>query len=112
MKISNDNLKAFFAQMREEDEQILIPEFEQLKKKIPSSGRRYSIQIGVAASILLFLSLYFGLTTRTDEQQYPELVIIISGKEEMNTRSLLEEDITIDTWESHTAFLINDFNLR
>lgn len=110
MNKSDDDIKDFFVEMRKADDQVWIPEFEELKEKKRHSGRRYFIPMGVAASILILLSLYFNIEKKTDMPKNGELVIILSDEEQMNTRSLLARESTIDSWESPSGSLIDDFN--
>ena len=106
----DDDIDYFFKEMRKQDDQVLIPEFEDLIEKKQHSKRRYIIPLGVAASILMLLIFYFSIERISDMPKSEELVIIVSEKEELSTESLLVSESTIDSWESPSSSLIDDFN--
>ena len=106
----DDDVGYFFREMRKADDQVLIPEFEDLVEKKQRSIRSYIIPLGVAASILMLLIFYLRIDKISDMPKSGELVIIVSEKEELSTGSLLTSENTIDSWESPSSSLIDDFN--
>lgn len=108
MNTEDDDIKAFFADMRKDDMQHEIPKFEEVFPKKRPSRMWYMLPVSIAASLIVG----FGVWTNTSERITPEedeLVIII-GDQETTTETLLTDDISVFSWESSTAALINDFN--
>lgn len=103
----DDDIKAFFAEMRKEDTKHTIPEFEDLLPKKKTSRIRYIIPMGIAASLIVGFGIWTDTTETITEEN--ELVITIESQE-ITTETLLSDDISVFSWESSTASLINDFN--
>jgi hypothetical protein len=109
MNSPEDNIKDFFSEMRKKDEQVPIPEFAELIRKRPQWRRMLFPSLGAAASILIALHFYLDADKERNIQEN-ELVIILSGKTEINTQSLVSGEPSINSWESPSDFLIDDFN--
>ncbi|MEP0264769.1 hypothetical protein [Dokdonia sp.] len=107
MNTEDDDIKAFFADMRKEDTQHTIPKFEDLLPKKRTSKIRYIIPIGIAASLIVGFGVW---TDTTETRTIPDDTLFISLEEETGTETLLSDDLSVFSWESPTASLINDFN--
>ncbi len=108
MNTEDDDIKAFFADMRKDDRQHEIPKFEEMFPKKRPSRMWYMLPVSIAASLIVG----FGVFTHTPEGntlEEDELVISI-GDQETTTETLLSTDTSVFSWESSTASLINDFN--
>ncbi len=101
------DIKSFFAEMREKDKQPSIPEFEDMLPKKKTSKLRYIIPVSIAASLILGFGIWPKTPEITAEQE--ELVITIENAK-TTTEIVFPEDISVFSWESSTASLINDFN--
>jgi hypothetical protein len=101
----------FFAEMRIKDEQVPIPEFNELITK-RSRSRNLFIPLGVAASVTLLIGIYFyfGADKESVISQQTELTIILVTEKNGYTQSLISNESSIDAWQSPSDFLIDDFN--
>lgn len=107
MNTEDDDIKAFFADMRRDDMQHTIPKFEEMLPKKRPSRMWYMLPVSVAASLIVG----FGVWTNTSEVKTTEEELIITiGDQETTTETLLSADTSVFSWESSTASLINDFN--
>jgi hypothetical protein len=101
------DIKSFFDDMRKKDREQSIPEFETMLPKRRTSKLRYIIPVSIAASLIVG----FGIWPKTPKTiTEPEGLVITIGNEEITTEIVLPEDISVFSWESSTASLINDFN--
>ncbi len=107
MNTEDNDIKAFFEDMRKEDTQYMIPKFEDVLPEKRASKIRYIIPLGIAASLIFGFSIWTKTPKTIIEED--ELVITIESQETA-TETLLTDDISIFSWESPTASLINDFN--
>ncbi|NVJ85052.1 MAG: hypothetical protein HWE15_02040 [Algoriphagus sp.] len=97
-------IKAFFEDLKEQDRNIPIPEFPEVKvKSFP-----YWIPMGVAASLIIGAFLIFQ---RPEIPEPPADVIIISlqENEDHEQEFRIEEKAYIDIWESSTSSLLTEF---
>lgn len=101
------DIKSFFDDMRKKDKQQSIPEFEAMLPKRSTSKLRYIIPVSVAASLIVGFGIWPKTPKTTTEQ---DTLVITIGNEEITTEIVLPEDISVFSWESSTASLINDFN--
>ncbi len=108
MNRSDDDIKGFFAEMKNDDHKVGIPDFDDLKKT-HQPKRRYLLPLGIAASLLMMVSVYFILDQKQDQHQVVELIITLGNEEPINTQKLITKESTIDAWTSPTSSLIADF---
>ena len=101
------DIKSFFAEMRKKDIQQPIPEFEAMLPKRSTSKLRYIIPVSIAASLILGFAIWPETPEIITEQ---DTLVITIGNEEITTETLLSDDISVFSWKSSTASLINDFN--
>ncbi|TDQ14603.1 hypothetical protein DFQ04_3191 [Algoriphagus boseongensis] len=106
MKIDKDpELKAFFQEIRKQDEQLLIPPFPELEKK---SHIQWWIPMGIAAS--LALGAFFFTSEEKQEQPSPEVLIItLEEGPDQELQFHIQETTEMDIWESPTASLLTEF---
>lgn len=107
MSTENKEIKSFFDDMRKEDLKNTIPEFEALFLRKKKSKIRYMIPVGIAASLILGFGIWNKKSETIPEQ---DTLVISLENQEITTDVLLSNDVSIFTWESSTASLINDFN--
>lgn len=108
MNRSDEDIKEFFAEMRNDDHNISVPEFDDIKKS-HQPKRRFLLPLGIAASLLLLVSVYFILDQEQDQSQTVELIISLGKEETINTQQLITKESAIDAWTSPTNSLIDDF---
>lgn len=109
MSNPDDNIQEFFSEMRKKDAQMPMPEFDELISKRPQWRKMFFASLAAAASIIIALNFYFAEDKKANVPEH-ELVIIISGEGGINTESLISVEPTINSWESPSDFLIDDFN--
>ena len=109
MNRSDKDINDFFANLSKEDSELSIPEFEEIYPQKSRFGRRIIFPVGIAASVLILLGLFFFRVQERDIGESEAVIIVLSEQEESNTRSLMEGEEMIDTWESPTSSLIDDF---
>lgn len=112
MNDHDDNLQEFFDAMRQADEQLEVPSFDEIRSKKTPTRRHYLFPMGIAASLLLLFSIYMGIEDSAKEMQAnsdQETPLLVAEPVEMTTRSLLEDDASIYAWEAPTSTLIDDF---
>lgn len=102
MNIDKDpELKAFFQELRKQDEQLLIPPFPELEKK---SRILWWIPAGIAATLLLGA---FFLPREKEVEPTPEVLIItLEEGPDQELQFQIQETNEMDTWESPTASLL------
>lgn len=109
MRNHEDNIQDFFSEMRKKDEQTPTPEFDELIKRRPRWRKIFFTSLAAAASLIIAWNFYFTEDKKTNAEEN-ELVIILSSKDEITTQSLISIDPSINSWESPSDFLIDDFN--
>ena len=109
MKDSNRELEEFFSKMKNADQGMKVPEFEELFPKRKAKLGKLLIPMSIAASILLALSFYVLNIEKPDQLHQEDLVITIGQEETSSTSILIPENGSIDQWESPTNSLIEDF---
>lgn len=100
----NAELKRFFENMKEQDQQLEIPPYPSYKtRKI-----NFWIPAGIAASLALL-----GLIMNEPQPipEAPKEVLIITLQEDENNEQefVIEETTYLDVWESPTASLLTDY---
>jgi hypothetical protein len=101
------DIKSFFDDMRKKDRQQSIPEFETMLPKRSTSKLRYIIPVSIAASLIVGFGIWPKTPKIATEQ---EALVITIENEKITTETLRSDDISVFSWESSTASLINDFN--
>ena len=110
MNRSDNDIKDFFAALSKADSEIKVPKFEELYPRKSRFGRRIIIPIGIAASVLILLGIFFFLGQKQEIEAPGAVVIVLSEDQENGTRSLMEVEEMINSWESPTSSLIDDFH--
>jgi hypothetical protein len=98
-------LKAFFDQMKEKDQNLTIPEFPEAVK---TRSINWWIPIGIAASLML------GFLLLPQEEMITEppaevIVITLQNDENKEQQILIEEKTYLETWESPTSSLLAEY---
>lgn len=102
----NNELKAFFKEMKAIDKHRDAPPFE-FKKQ---SKRRFMLPAGVAAGLLiLLLACIVFFNRRESTYQNEEVILVVSEGGPFETESLIQQQTSVEKWESPTASLIADF---
>ena len=109
MNNTDKDLKNFFAQMQKADNDIQIPEFETLYPAKQRFVEKYRYALGIAASVLLVLSIYLITNGKSEVQQEKTFEIVLIGPEESGTQSFIYETSGIESWEATSDYLIDDF---
>ena len=112
MNHSNDEIQKFFNGMRQSDEGLQIVEFEEcFPEKQRQTPTIYIKLVGMAASLLMLLGVfYFSIDDSVEQVNEPAVVITISTEDNRATEMLMDELSTMDSWSAPTNSLINDFN--
>ena len=106
-----DDLNKFFSKVRKTDEKEGVPSFEVMLPKARAKKTVYLIPIGIAAVILVLMLFTFNQNeTGSSEELLTENALIIEFSDESPETSFTNSDEPgMDTWESPTAILIDDF---
>ncbi len=103
MKPEDKLIQDFFQKIKGKDKHVVIP----LPPDMNDAKKYKWLPIAIAASLLLLLVSYFYPTTE------PIMDYTINIKFESNksniTESLINQTISIDSWESSTQSLLEDF---
>ncbi len=95
-------LRHFFKEMKDEDANLTVPDYQQKAKSI-----KWPLIFSVAAFITLAIAFSWALFHNVDPIQEVEIVVEISNS--MQTKSLMNRDISLEEWQSPTQSLIDDF---
>lgn len=103
-----DDLNKFFSEMRKEDEKKEVPSFEKIISKSKATSNGYGLQLGIAASVLLASFLFLN---REKEEAFTneDAIVIEFSNDTPDMFPVILEEPTLDTWESPTAILMEDF---
>jgi hypothetical protein len=97
-------ISEFFQKMKENDKRLIIPVSPVLK-----NANEYNwLPWFVAASLLLFLVSYVMYSIDNSSEEYT-ISIKLESNSDSTTESLVNNTASIDTWESPTESLIEDF---
>ena len=100
-----DNLKAFFEELKKQDQKLIIPEFPVLESK---KRIHWWIPVGIAAS--LALGAFFISSEKKQVQPSPEVLIItLEEGPNQELQFHIQETTEMDIWESPTASLLTEF---
>lgn len=100
-----DNLKAFFEELKKKDQKLIIPEFPVLESK---KSIQWWIPVGIAAS--LALGAFFISSEEKQVQPNPEVLIItLEEGPNQELQFHIQETSEMDIWESPTASLLTEF---
>ena len=107
-----DPISSYFNELKEEDSRRGIPDFHEL---YPETGKIRVLGgplIGIAASLLLGMFMYKFMYEVSVPEGSEEIVIeLSSSNSNSNSYEILNSDVpSIDSWQSPTNSLINDFN--
>jgi hypothetical protein len=102
----NAELKRFFENMKEKDQELNIPPFPRYKTR----KLNFWIPTGIAASLAL-LGL---IMIKPEPQSIPEapkevLIITLQENENQEQEFTIEETTYLDIWESPTASLLTEY---
>lgn len=102
---STRDIQAFFDQMKEKDQNLIVPEFP---KMVKSRSINWWIPIGIAASLMIGI---FLLPKESAIAEPPAEVIIITLQQGENQEQqiLIEEKTYLETWESPTSSLLAEY---
>lgn len=97
--------------MRKADEKEGVPPFEAMLPKAKAKKMVHLISIGIAAVILVLMLFIFNQNeTGSSEELLTENALIIEfSNESPETNFTNSDEPGMDTWESPTAILIDDF---
>jgi hypothetical protein len=98
-------LKAYFDQLKEKDQNLTIPDFPEVVK---ARSINWWIPIGIAASLMLGFLL---LPKEEMIAKPPAEVIVITLQQGENQKQqiLIEEKTYLETWESPTSSLLTEY---
>ena len=104
-----DPISSYFNELKEEDSRRGIPDFHEV---YPETGKIRILRgslIGIAASLLLGIFMYkFMYNVSVPEGS--EVIVIELSSSNSNSYEILNSDVpSIDSWQSPTNSLINDF---
>lgn len=105
MQQEND-LKEFFTEYREKDNDLEIPEFQEFNPKSTDYGKRF-IWIAVAASVVL-LFIIFTIPQDSEKQIIPVVAVHQEYDAVEPTAPLMKEQDDILSWEAETDFLLKE----
>ncbi|MDH5381285.1 MAG: hypothetical protein OEW75_10560 [Cyclobacteriaceae bacterium] len=109
MKRNDEDVDYFFQEIKKKDSKKNIPEFEDIYiKPIRFRGFLWA-KLGVAASFLILAGFYLFNNLKDKNSEFVGIEIILSEEKTINTKSLINNDLAIDTWEPPTSSLIDDF---
>lgn len=106
MKTEHDKeIESFFAQLKEKDNEIQIPDFPKAKRQ---RSVNWWIPFGIAAS--LAIGFWFA-NNRPEETNLENDLVIIRLVEDENKEQkfIIETASSIDVWESPTSSLLTDY---
>ncbi len=104
--IEDKELEGFFADWKEKDNNVEIPDFEW--KKRPNSGIWKLIPVGIAAAFLL--GFWLKTTSDTNFALEKDMVIItLIEDENQDQRFIIETQSSLDVWEAPSSSLLTDF---
>jgi hypothetical protein len=109
MKRPDDEIERFFKDMRRNDQDGSIPEFEEMAGKPKHGKRKFLVPIGIAATLVVFW-LYFNNQNTDDNMETGEIVVTLVQSESEGTDILLDQETTFDSWQSPTSYFVDDFN--
>lgn len=106
----DEDLREFFGALRAQDDRQPPPAFNEIPERKPPVKRRiYRVLVGSAATLLLLFVWRQAVPEPTQNAAGEVLVISIDVTETTNTQTLLHAPDPIDSWESPSAWLIEDF---
>jgi hypothetical protein len=107
---NDEDLKAFFNDLQQQDQQDTPPPFPELTIRKSRSSRRYLWPLSAAAAALLLLLIGWPTESGNGMPVNPGvLVISLEAEEATQTQTLLNTPESIYSWESPSASLIADF---
>jgi hypothetical protein len=102
---SEKEIESFFAQLKEQDKAVQIPDFPQAK-----SSRRlhWWLPVGIAAA--LAVGFWLGRSEPVKTELESDLVIIrLVEDENQGQQIIIEKTSNIDVWESPTSSLLTEY---
>jgi flagellar biosynthesis/type III secretory pathway M-ring protein FliF/YscJ len=106
MKSEHDKeIESFFAQMREKDREIQIPDFPKAKRQ---RSIYWWIPLGIAAS-LVTAAWFFARDKAVQPLEQDVIIITLEEKQNNELQFKIERTSELESWESPTSSLLNEF---
>ncbi len=104
--IEDKELEGFFADWKENDKNVEIPEFD-FKRKINLKIWKW-IPVGIAAAFLV--GFWLNTTSETEYTLDKDMVIItLIEDENQEQRFIIETQSSLDVWEAPSSSLLTEF---
>jgi hypothetical protein len=102
---SEKEIESFFAQLKEQDKAVQIPDFPQAKG---SRRLHWWLPVGFAASLVM--AAWFLAGDKTDQSLEQNVIIItLEQKQNNELQFKIEKTSELESWESPTSSLLNEY---